>query len=644
MATEHEIKLIATVDTSQVNGQAGTSSSSGGSRQGSAQAAAQATLATYANKAANSINIAAQNAVKSSELIKHAFQAITFRLKELNDRIHVISYMYKKNQTAVSDTNREFKKLEKSLVNSQHNASRAVQRFITSIDAASAAAQRNARINAMMTPAGGGGGGGGLAALGGKFDIKSAYGMLGRFLGWGGVFTIFNKVSSTLDQTDPEEKTFASAVFKKLPRLAGDVLSFGTTKAARDALKAKKEMDEANAALEETRQFLKSLNAEIKNASFDKYVRQSKEAIKVLSGDGLSQFVDEHRTKLDALKEKYNQINDQIASGKVGRNIDDLKKKMAEIADEISAEQEIYDLASKKMEEAAESAKRLAEETQNLNKQFEKQQQSYQDTLQKEASDERRRGWKSGNIDGIIKDKADINAEFNKAQEAIQAIDKEIARLKEFYSLQNSNEGRKNIIEKINDLIGQRSRLTGQKGQAMSDIDAINNILKSFQDASDALMQKAKELTDSDEFKAWKESLKGLSRSDLEKQLEQLKRQREEDKQNAVQNYQKAAEAKDKPTQDSYKKLGEEAERMMRDADARIAELESAMKGDNTNGNGIKLEDPTDQMTSMGKIGMYMSMNEATLQDPKLEKLNHISLTLVQIERNTSQGTVSRFL
>lgn len=641
MATEHEIKLIATVDTSQVNGQAGTNTSSGGSRPSSAQTAAQAAMATSANKAANSINIAAQNAVKSSELIKHAFQAITFRLKELSDRIHVISYMYKKNQTAVSDTSREFKKLEKSLVNSQHSASRAVQKFITSIDAASAAAQRNARINAMMTSVGGGGGGGGgaLAALGGKFDIKSAIGMAGKIAGWGGVLTLFNKVSSTLDQTDPEEKTFASAVIKKLPRLVGDVLSFGTTKAARDALKAKKEMDEANAALEETRQFLKGLNAEIKNAQFDKYVRQSKEAIKVLSGDGLSEFVDEHRTKLDALKEKYNQINDQIARGDVGRNIGDLKNKMSEIAAEMSDEQEIYDLASKKMEEAAEAAKKLAEETENLNKAFEKQQQSYQDTLQKEASDERRRGWKSGNINSIIKDKADINAEFNKAQEAIQAIDQEIARLKEFYSLQTSNEGRKNIIDKINDLIGQRSRLTGQKGQAMSDIDAINNILKSFQDASDALRQKAKELIDSDEFKEWKESLKGISRSDLEKQLEELKRQREEDKRTAVQNYQKAAEAKDKKTQDSYKKLGEEAEMMMKDADSRIAEIESALKGKD-----IKFEDPTDQMTSMGKIGMYMSMNEATLQDPKLEKLNHISLTLVQIERNTSQGTVSRFL
>ena len=127
---------------------------------------------------------------------------------------------------------------------------------------------------------------------------------------------------------------------------------------------------------------------------------------------------------------------------------------MAEISAEMSAEQEIYDLASKKMEEAAEAAKKLAEETENLNKEFEKQQQSYQDTLQKEARDEQRRGWKNGNIDSIIKDQADINAEFNKAQEAIQAIDKEIANLKEFYSLQDSNEGRKNIIDKINDLIG----------------------------------------------------------------------------------------------------------------------------------------------------------------------------------------------
>lgn len=643
MATEHEIKLIATVDTSQVNGQAaGTHSPSGGSRPSSAQTAAQAAIATSANKAANSINIAAQNAVKSSELIKNAFQAITYRLKELSDRIHVISYMYRQNQTAVNETNNVFRHLTSSLVDSQNKASRATQRFIESIDGATAAAQRNARINAMMPPGGGGGGGAGgdaLGALGGKFGLKSGMGMLGRFVGWGSVFKAFTSASSTLEQIDPDEKTFASGVFRKAPRAIGDVLTLGITKFARDALEAKKALDETNAALEESREFFKHLNAEIKAAQFDKYVRESKEAIKVLSGDGLSEFVEEHRTKLDALKEKYNQINDQIARGDVGRNIGDLKQKMAEIAAEMSAEQEIYDLSSKKMEEAAEAAKKLAEETENLNKAFEKQQQSYQDTLQKEARDEQRRTWKYGNINDIIKDKAAINAEFNKAREAIQAIDQEIARLKEFYSLQTSNEGRKNIIDKINDLIGQRSRLTGQKGQAQSDIDAINNILKSFQDAADALRQKAKDLIDSDEFKEWKASLKGLSRSELERQLAELKEQREEYKQTAVQDYEKAAEAQDKPTQDTYKKWGEEAERMMKDADARIAELESALKGKD-----VKLEDPTDQMTSMGKIGMYMSMNEATLQDPKLEKLNHISLTLVQIERNTSQGTVSRFL
>ena len=119
-----------------------------------------------------------------------------------------------------------------------------------------------------MTPAGGGGGAGGgaLAALGGKFDIKSAIGMVGRFVGWGSVLNAFSKASSTLEQTDPEEKTFASAVFRKAPRAIGDILTLGITKFARDALEAKKAMDEANAALEESREFFKHLNAEIKTA------------------------------------------------------------------------------------------------------------------------------------------------------------------------------------------------------------------------------------------------------------------------------------------------------------------------------------------------------------------------------------------
>lgn len=74
----------------------------------------------------------------------------------------------------------------------------------------------------------------------------------------------------------------------------------------------------------------------------------------------------------------------------------------------------------------------------------------------------------------------------------------------------------------------------------------------------------------------------------------------------------------------------------MSDVDSRISELESKTK--------VGLEDPTAAMTSMGRMGMYMSGTESALRDPKLEKLDHISMTLWKIERNTQNQTVSRFL
>lgn len=102
-----------------------------------------------------------------------------------------------------------------------------------------------------------------------------------------------------------------------------------------------------------------------------------------------------------------------------------------------------------------------------------------------------RRYWSSMSMDDLIKEKSGLNSQWNRSNEAIQKIDSEIKRLQEFYDLQTTNEGRKDIMQKINEQLQQRGRLVGQRNEALGDLDRINGLMKAFEDATKTLEEKS---------------------------------------------------------------------------------------------------------------------------------------------------------
>lgn len=127
-----------------------------------------------------------------------------------------------------------------------------------------------------------------------------------------------------------------------------------------------------------------------------------------------------------------------------------------------------------------------------------------------------------------------------------------------------------------------------------------------------------------------------MSGSALVKELKEAKDKRAELYSSILHDYGRASREGNPDARNGIKKQIEIQLKEMNHVDSRISELESKTK--------VGLDDPTEAMTSMGRMGMYMSAAESALTDPKLEKLDHISMTLWKIERNTQNQTVSRFL
>lgn len=115
-----------------------------------------------------------------------------------------------------------------------------------------------------------------------------------------------------------------------------------------------------------------------KNAGLEKYAREQKAFIDVITSSELPEYLKEHGDKLEKLKEKYNQMNDKLARGAVPTlAIDNYIKEMEKLAHEVDIEQGIFDNAASKMKQLNEETKKLAEETERLGKEYSKQSQSH---------------------------------------------------------------------------------------------------------------------------------------------------------------------------------------------------------------------------------------------------------------------------
>lgn len=160
--------------------------------------------------------------------------------------------------------------------------------------------------------------------------------------------------------------------------------------------------------------------------------------------------------------------------------------------------------------------------------------------------------------------------------------------------------------------------------------------MKAFDEATKTLYEKAQDLRNSEALTQWKEGLKYLNGSEMTRQLKEAKDRRAELYQSILNDYEKAAKVRNPESRNRLNDRIEFQLKQMSDIDNRISELKSRTK--------IGFDSPDDAMSDMGRMGMYMSNAESVLTDPKLQKLDHISMTLWKIERNTQNQTVSRFL
>lgn len=234
------------------------------------------------------------------------------------------------------------------------------------------------------------------------------------------------------------------------------------------------------------------MNELAKNAGLDRYARQQKAFLDVIKASELPEYLKEHGGKLEKLKDKYNKMNDRLSRGEVPvLGIDNFLKEMQQMAHEVDIEQGIFDKATGKMKQLNEETKKLAEETERLGKEYARQSQTHWDAMKSGERASARRHWSSMSMDDLIKEKAPLNAQWNRSNEAVQKIDAEIKRLQGFYDLQDTNEGRKDIMQKINEQLQQRGRAVAQRTEALGDLDRINGLMKAFDEATKTLEEKS---------------------------------------------------------------------------------------------------------------------------------------------------------
>ena len=471
----------------------------------------------------------------------------------------------------------------------------------------------------------------------GLFGIKIGNGggfgtMFGRMLGAGAVMSATSNTRQLFDIIDPERKTWAGKISNVFEWVTGPF-----EKMAREAEKANELVRQSKERLDEFNKQMEHFKEVTRNANLEKYSMEQKKVLEYITSSELPEYMKEHGDKLKKLEKKYQDMNNTLANGGVAPlAVDKFQKAMQKIADELNIETELFDTASEKLKKFNEETKRLAEETEKLNREFSNQKQSISDTRDSEKRASARREWSLMSMDKLFMQKYNINQTWNRSKNQIGYIDDEITRLQKFYDLQTTNEGRQNIMNKINEQLQQRGRLSGMKNEALGDIDRINGLMKAFDDATKTLQEKAQDLRNSEALTQWKEGLKYLNGSEMTKQLKEAKDRRAELYNSILLDYEKAASTRNP---ESRRKLNERIEfqlKQMSGLDNRISELKSRTK--------IGFDSPDEAMTDMGRMGMYMSNTESVLTDPKLQKLDHISMTLWKIERNTQNQIVSRFL
>ena len=119
--TTHNVTIKATLDTSTTGSQNSRSGSPSG---GSGNLPSSISM----------FGAAGITMTKTLQLLKTAFEAITYSMSELNKRIQVISWMYRNTHSNIDKTNNEFKKLTARVQYLQTHSKTAIENFKKTLD------------------------------------------------------------------------------------------------------------------------------------------------------------------------------------------------------------------------------------------------------------------------------------------------------------------------------------------------------------------------------------------------------------------------------------------------------------------------------------------------------------------------------
>lgn len=118
--TTHNVTIKATLDTSQTGRPSGSSPT---------QPASSGSSSSIAGLAAAGLTM-----TKTIQLLRTAFEGVTYRLSELNQRIHAISWMYRNTHSTIDKTNKQFQHITTRVKELQTSANQAIQKFQGTLD------------------------------------------------------------------------------------------------------------------------------------------------------------------------------------------------------------------------------------------------------------------------------------------------------------------------------------------------------------------------------------------------------------------------------------------------------------------------------------------------------------------------------
>ena len=635
---DHEIKLVATLDTSNINTNTGTTgtttnrtTSTGGS---TTSTLGTALVGSQLGSVGNALSLQMSKSIKSFiESLSKGIQLINHQLHRLSLPLYEIAKEFNLVNSDINGMSESFSRFTEKYLLSLQNSMAVADDFTKSLRELSNSTNKASKeINSSFnSPSNGKFGASGL--LGKKIGSGGGFGeMFGRMVGAGAVMSAYSGTRQIFDVTDPQRKTTAGKIFGWLEWINP------FSKMASEAEKASELVRQSKERLDRFNNQLARFNEAKETANLDRYSSEQKGLLDGMKESELPKYISEHSKKLENLKKKYEEMNKTLADGDVPLfGLDKFLKQMGKLANELNIEQQLFDTASEKMKKLNDEVERLAEETDRLNREFSNQKQSISDTRDSEKRAQARRGWDQMSMNDLLLQKSGIDKMWNSSNSSISSIDAKISALqKEYQDSDYTNEDKQDIIDEIKELTKQRGRLSGMRNEALGDLDRVNGLMKAFDEATKTLNEKAQDLRNSEALSQWKEGLKYLNGSEMTRQLKEAKDRRAELYQSILNDYEKAAGTRNP---ESRRKLNDRIELQMKQMsglDNRISELKSRTK--------TGFDSPDQAMTDMGRMGMYMSNAESVLTDPKLQKLDHISMTLWKIERNTQNQTVSRFL